>query len=296
MSFFERVLGLLWKGCEVNDQKRLSKQVYPNDLVEINDVEYICDGHKYHKLDIYYPQGTKKGAKLPVIIDIHGGGWFYGDKELNKNYNLHLAQRGFVVFNISYRLAPKVRIKEQMQDVMSALKFIGEHLRDYPCDKKRVYLTGDSAGGQLAAFAGAACKSKKIRSAYDCVNADIDIKAIGLTSPVPYLMPKGIMAVYTPHVLGDWKGTEYENFIDFDKLLDECDDDPPTIIFSSIMDVVALMPSRRAYKDLKHRGYKVKLDVKYNPTLMHVYQVLDPESGASVKAINKMVKFFVKNK
>ncbi len=296
MDLFDKLLGAFWKGCEANDQKRLSTQVYPSNLVEINDIEYICDGHKYHKLDVYYPQGTKKSAKLPVIIDIHGGGWYYGDKELNKNYNLHLAQRGFVVFNISYRLVPEVRIKEQVQDVMAALKFIGEHLSDYPCDKKRVYVTGDSAGGQLAAFVGAACKCKKIRSAYDCVNPDIDIKAIGLTSPVPYLSPKGIMALYTPHVLGKWKGTEYENLVDFDKLLDECDDYPPTIIFSSIMDVLALVPSRRTYRDLKSRGYSVKLDVKYNPKLMHVYPVLDPETTPSVKAINKMVKFFLKNK
>ncbi len=268
MDLFDKLLGAFWKGCEANDQKRLSTQVYPSNLVEINDIEYICDGHKYHKLDVYYPQGTKRSAKLPVIIDIHGGGWYYGDKELNKNYNLHMA----------------------------ALKFIGEHLSHYPCDKKRVYVTGDSAGGQLAAFVGAACKCKKIRSAYDCVNPDIDIKAIGLTSPVPYLSPKGIMALYTPHVLGKWKGTEYENLVDFDKLLDECDDYPPTIIFSSIMDVLALVPSRRTYRDLKSRGYSVKLDVKYNPKLMHVYPVLDPETTPSVKAINKMVKFFLKNK
>ncbi|UKI14322.1 MAG: hypothetical protein L6V85_09755 [Clostridiales bacterium] len=40
---------------------------------------------------------VRKTKKLPVIIDIHGGGWMYGDKDLNAPYCEALAKRGFVV-------------------------------------------------------------------------------------------------------------------------------------------------------------------------------------------------------
>ena len=36
------------------------------------------DGNKYHLLDIYYPENAAE--KLPVIIDIHGGGLMYAEK------------------------------------------------------------------------------------------------------------------------------------------------------------------------------------------------------------------------
>ena len=46
------------------------------------------------------PNNISENDKLPVIIDIHGGGWMYGDKGLNENYCRALADRGYVVFLI----------------------------------------------------------------------------------------------------------------------------------------------------------------------------------------------------
>lgn len=49
-------------------------------MTEVNDLAYIEDGNLYHTLDVLYPADTQPGAKLPVIIDIHGGGWMYAEK------------------------------------------------------------------------------------------------------------------------------------------------------------------------------------------------------------------------
>ncbi len=288
-----------WDFDKKMDADRLSKQEYPTDLEEILDIPYVKNGDKLQRLDIYYPKGTKKNAKLPVIIDIHGGGWFYGDKELNKNYCLHLAKKGFVVFNLSYRLVPNVTVKEQIQDCMAALDFIGKNLLSkYPCDKKRIYLTGDSAGGQLAAFVPALNISEKLRKAFDTKDPGLKIKAVGLTSPCPYLKPQGLMKLYLPHVLGkNWKKEKWAKYVDFNKVVRAAKDDyPPTIIFSSIADVVAEGQSKKAYKAFKKFGIKTKYDFAMNPKLMHVYAVLNPDDKASTKAINNMVKFFNKYK
>ena len=288
-----------WEMDKAMDAERLSKQTYPTDLEEVLDIPYVKKGHNLQKLDVYYPKGTKSSAKLPVIIDIHGGGWFYGDKELNKNYCLHLAQRGFVVFNLSYRLVPEVTVKEQLQDCMMALDYIGKNLLSkYPCNKNRIYVTGDSAGGHLAGYVASANVSKKMRDVYELADPGLKIKAVGLTSPCPYLEPKGMMKVYTPLILGkNWKRQKWARYTNFDKVIRVAKDKyPPTIIFTSIADVIAEGQSKKAYKTLKSRGIKAKLDFSLNPSLMHVYQVLDPDAKASVKAIDNMVKFFNKNK
>lgn len=83
---------------------------------QITDVAYLDDGLKEHMLDVYYPEGAS--AKLPVIIDIHGGGWMAGSKEINKNYCLAIAKRGYCVFNLNYRLAGEYRFHEQIEDIL----------------------------------------------------------------------------------------------------------------------------------------------------------------------------------
>ncbi|MCR4747173.1 MAG: alpha/beta hydrolase [Clostridiales bacterium] len=294
----QRLIKSFWELDRKMDADRLSKQTYPTDLTEICDIPYIDDGHEYHKLDVYYPQGTKKGAKLPVIIDIHGGGWFYGDKELNKNYCLHLAQRGFCVFNISYRLVPEVRNDAQLADCMAALDFIGRNLAKYPADKKRVFVTGDSAGGQLAAFVAAACLSDNMRRAYgNLPKPNLNIKAVGLVSPCPYLTPKGGFRFYSPHVLGkNYRRKDWAKYTDFEKTVRAAKGKyPPTIIFTSFADIIAKSQSKKAYRLLKSRGTKAVLDMRFKPSLNHVYQVLYPDSADSVKAIDKMIKFFRKH-
>lgn len=63
----------------------------PDGIEARIDIPYIEDGHRGHLLDVYYPKDA--GQKLPVIIDIHGGGFLYGDKDLNKLYGYHLAKK-----------------------------------------------------------------------------------------------------------------------------------------------------------------------------------------------------------
>lgn len=107
-----------------------------------------CRGHL---LDLYLPHDAvlRCGHTLPVYIDIHGGGFTYGYKELNRNFNVHLAETGFAVFSLNYRPAPQTDLRGQLADVQAALRWIKAHLTDYPVNPNAVFLTGDSAGGAL---------------------------------------------------------------------------------------------------------------------------------------------------
>lgn len=280
--------------CGPNDQKRLSKQVYPT-LKEYTDLPYLEDGNPMHLLDIYVPEGTKDTDHLPVIIDIHGGGWSYGDKELNKNYCLHLAERGFAVVNISYRLCPEYTIVDQMQDCNAALLWVKNNLGKYPMDPNRIYLTGDSAGGQLAAHLAAANLSDEICAAYKMERVGLNVKAIALTSGVPYLNVGGIYDVYTAGIHPEgYAYAMYNNYGNLDACLDAVKEYPPVILFTSLLDVVANWQTVRATKDLQARGIACKLDFQLNPKLGHVYPVAYSDSKYGKRAGDQTAAWFNK--
>ena len=131
----------------------------PDTIDVIEDIPYLPDGGydteagqcRGHLLDLYLPHDAvlRCGHTLPVYIDIHGGGFTYGYKELNRNFNVHLAETGFAVFSLNYRPAPQTDLKGQLADVQAALRWIKAHLTDYPVNPNAVFLTGDSAGGAL---------------------------------------------------------------------------------------------------------------------------------------------------
>ena len=119
-----KIMQVSWKFCDKSDKKRMATQTPPENVVKVKDVEYLDDGNPYHKFDVFYPDGTIPKEGLPVIIDIHGGGWMYAEKGLNHHYCAALADRGYVVFNINYRLVPDVTVNQQLQDVARALRWI----------------------------------------------------------------------------------------------------------------------------------------------------------------------------
>lgn len=103
-------------------------------------------------VDVY--RGSRLTSTLaPVIVQIYGGGWQRGDPSDSSFFAEYFAARGYVVFAIDYRHAPRWRWPAQLNDVKTAFTWIAEHAIDYGADAKRVALVGRSAGGQLALMA-----------------------------------------------------------------------------------------------------------------------------------------------
>jgi acetyl esterase/lipase len=102
-------------------------------------------------LNIYY---NDHEGLYPMIINIHGGGWLMGDKEaLNTVYrSKYLADRGYVVFNVNYRMLWDYPIQTQIEDVMGAVIWAKEHAAEYGADPSKVGVIGGSAGGHLTAM------------------------------------------------------------------------------------------------------------------------------------------------
>ena len=295
MSVFISICKAFWSMVEKSDAKNIASQTEPEGIKRICDIPYIEDGNPLHLLDVYHPENAH--GNLPVIIDIHGGGWMYGTKDLNKIYCLNLAKRGFTVFNISYRLVPEVTVYEQLKDVMAALDYIARHLDDYPCDRNNIMLTGDSAGGMLASYAAALLTSEKLRGVFGTAAPDLKLKTLLLTSPVASAKEKGIMSVYTTKMWGKgYRKAPGYDYMNFDEIAKEAEF-PPTCLITSSGDSMALKQTREQAELLKNMGVDVLLldYPKYDGVdLPHVFSVLASESKAGKDAIDKAIAFYRK--
>src|SRR2546428_5172549 len=102
------------------------------------------------KAHFYAPRGT---GKFPAVIAVHGGGWRLENLELYRYLGPWLAERGYAVLAVTYRLATPERqtYPEALEDVRAALKFARTDAK-LGIHAERIALLGDSSGAHLAAL------------------------------------------------------------------------------------------------------------------------------------------------
>ncbi|MDY6304112.1 MAG: alpha/beta hydrolase [Succiniclasticum sp.] len=102
------------------------------------------------KMDILQP---KSETKLPAVVYVTGGGFINANKDNGIQLRMHLAEAGYVVASIQYRVAPTARFPEPLEDVKSAIRYLKAHADQFGVDPERVGIIGGSAGGYLTAMA-----------------------------------------------------------------------------------------------------------------------------------------------
>ncbi len=172
---------------------------FPNDKVKISEnISY--DDNKFHLMDIYQPYNNEK--ILPIIINIHGGGFLLGKKEVNKLYCAELAQKGYIVFCVEYPLSPKAKIIDILNDLIIAINKINEIAIDYNGDNNDLYLTGDSAGAYLCVYLSALKNNPNLNHLLKIKNKIIPtIKGLGLISGMFYTNKFDQIGVFVPKLI-----------------------------------------------------------------------------------------------
>ena len=80
-----------------------------NIFFEVNKTTYSYDNYKNESLQFdYYIAGNAR-EQMPLLVFVHGGGFSNGarDNEDIVNFAIKLAQRGYAVASVSYRLTMK---------------------------------------------------------------------------------------------------------------------------------------------------------------------------------------------
>jgi acetyl esterase/lipase len=165
-------------GAGKSDRRRDSLIPLPSGITQHCNIPYGPHG-KWNLLDIYHPEGAEC---CPVIINVHGGGFVYGSKEIYKRYCMDLARRGFTVVNINYRLAPRWKFPAPLEDINNALLWLNRQYRYYPADISRIFMVGDSAGGQLVSQYAAMLSNPDYMALFGLPRPDpgIHLRAVGL--------------------------------------------------------------------------------------------------------------------
>ena len=143
---------------------RLHPKAHPrrHAIEHITDVPYLEGSTlREHLLDVWRPAEVPlastsifaqrhRGPPWPIVFYIHGGGFRILSKDTHWVMALGFARRGFIVFNVSYRLAPRHRFPAAVEDVCRAFDWVVKNAARFGGDTSRIVLAGESAGANLA--------------------------------------------------------------------------------------------------------------------------------------------------
>jgi acetyl esterase/lipase len=146
------------------------------------------------RLDLCLP--TEKAQQHPGVLLIHGGGWTQGSSQGLDAYCIFLAQHGFVVGNMNYRLAetgqPATQWPAQLIDAQLAVRWMRWQAASLNLDPQHLCAWGTSAGGQLAVFLAAlkriqpGAEAQLLSDQAPTVSCVIDAYGpVDLTQPLP---------------------------------------------------------------------------------------------------------------
>ena len=99
---------------------------------------------------LYKPKGVT--GPHPAVLHIHGGGYVIGTPEISAEAHVRYAEAfGAVVLSPDYRLAPATKFPGAIEDCYAALAWLHAHASELDVDRSRIVVSGESAGGGLAA-------------------------------------------------------------------------------------------------------------------------------------------------
>ncbi len=227
-------------------------------------------------------------------MNVHGGGFATGDKKYNRFYACQLAEMGYRVGVLNYRLIPEVNIKQQIQDIASGIR---HSVESYGNGQKGIYLTGDSAGAFLVTLLCGIWQKKELQLCYDVEIPDICIRAAGLTGTPNTIdtFPKFMMPFYRKNRCLLLNGCEELQDCVYTK--DIWSAEFPPVFLMSCEEDLYYRNVCNFHKWLNEKGTENILrscEKKAEGRLYHCFNVIQPELLNSRKMNEAMIKWFDK--
>ena len=238
-------------------------------------------------LDFYESRLTNS----PCVIVIHGGAWNGGDSRELPQLNSYLANRGYAVASINYRLSPKNNFPAQLEDIKSAIEFLKNNAFEFKINPSNFVLLGRSAGGQLALMAAYTIKDAGIKG------------VISFYAPADMVwatfVPGNPLVLDSKKVLSDYIGCNYETGPEKYKRSSPLEfvspDNPPTLIIHGENDVmVAYEHSKRLDEKLTKNNVKHLLVTLSWATHGCDYNFYGPSGQISTFAIEEFLNRVIK--
>lgn len=265
----------------------MNQDLFPlDDVAAHRDLRYSNESERL-LLDIFMP----KKDNPPLIVYIHGGGWAEGSK-----YECPaggIAEYGFAVACINYRLSTEAKFPAQIEDVRAATLWLRENAETYGYNPEKFGIWGHSAGGHLAALAGTSGENEtKFQAAADwsgpadftsVEEISVDLNA----SDITYYVTDEKTAI--AYLLGGSVSEKSELAKEADPITHATPDDPPFMIIHGEDDgTVNVSRSRALYSALKEAGVDATYIEVENGT--HHFTILEENSHG--EEFVKTMRFF----
>jgi acetyl esterase/lipase len=130
-----------------------------------------------NRLDVY--RSRHGGAGGPVLIHLHGGGfWFLPGRRsfYARRLLFRLGRKGWVCISATYRLQPAATFPDELIDVKKVIAWARAHATEYGGDPDRIVLAGSSFGARLATLAGFTANDPAFQPGFE--EADTSIVAV----------------------------------------------------------------------------------------------------------------------
>ena len=233
----------------------------------------------------FYPSSHK--IKSPLVIVIHGGSWQGGDSKQLPELNSYLAEKGFNVAAINYRLAPAYKAPAPVEDIRDVINYFLKHAEELNIDSNNIILLGRSAGAQIA------------------LNAAYNFKLPNIKGVVSYYGPADMvwggqikvskLVLNTDLIYSNYFGGTYEQvpkkFIESSALVSADKLSPPTLLIHGNIDPLVFylhaVHLQKKLNELKVPNYFLEL-----PFATHGcdYSLKGPAGQVCTYAVERFIK------
>jgi acetyl esterase/lipase len=210
----------------------------------IRNVTYATRSGESLKADVYVP---KTDGPHPAILTVHGGYWRFGNKAAMARRARALADRGYVVVNVNYRLAPTDKFPSQIHDIKSAITWMRQNAATYDIDPDQIATYGYSAGGHLALLAATTDGSEGLEGPDADAGVSTRVQAVVAGGPGVDFRDFAANEDRLSYFLGGTISELPDVYQDASPAHWLSADDPPTMIFIGANDTVVSRPKVDAY-------------------------------------------------
>jgi acetyl esterase len=112
--------------------------------------------------ELYVPEGE---GPFPCLLYLHAGWFIMWSAAHVRRIATRIAERGFLVLNLDYRLAPEYPFPAAVEDCVFAARWLRDHAADHGGDSSRLLVGGDSVGANLSATTILAADDVELRGA-----------------------------------------------------------------------------------------------------------------------------------
>ena len=265
----------------------------------ITNLSYIDDQDEDHMLDLLTDTGAD--SSKPLILEIHGGGFFGGTKESLTAHAQVFADAGFSVAMPNYTHMPEASFKTIVQEIFTFMHWIEENADTYSLDLENVSMSGDSAGGYIVLLTAAVLASPELQTYYEVTPPSFVIRGYALTCPVADLPALAEAyegdAGFVTFMAGQMgeavlKDEDSFNHADLFQIIDP-ETFPEVYFLTTPTDTNFYSHSVELDRFLTEKGIEHTC-VEYTGTegdLVHTFNVMHPEDSDSQQANQEMIAY-----